>query len=122
MSKIYIRSQNKKQLKEVDDLWISSVRVNNPNNYNKYDEGKVYYTIVADEEVFGKYDTEARAIEVLDEIFNLLFKSNAITTDPLREKQNKTMDVTEDSKKTNKIASTELKSYSIDVVYQLPKE
>ena len=122
MSKVYVRSQDKRHLKEVESLWISSVRVNNPNNYNTYDEGKVYYTIVAEGEIVGKYETEVRAIEVLDEIFNLLFKSNGIITEPLKEKQIRTAEDLEQKKKIIQPTSLDLKAYSVDVVYQMPQE
>ena len=122
MSKIYVRSQDKKHLKKVESIWISSVTVNNPNNYNMYDEGRVYYTIVTDGVIVGKYETEARAIEVLDEIFNILNKCNGIILTPLKEKQIR--DNSEDIEQKKKFVSSnnELKSFSCDVVYQIPKE
>lgn len=121
MSKLWIRSQDKKQLKEVESLWISNVRVNNPNNYNYYDEGKLYYTIIADEEVFGRFETQERVLEVLDDIFNLLSKCNGITFTPLKEKQIKDAEDIETKKKVV-LSNNDIKAFSCDVVYQIPKQ
>ena len=124
MSKLWIRSQDKTELKEVESLWISSVTINNPNNYNYYDEGKLYYTIIADEQTVGKFETKERALQVLDEIFNLLFKSNQVISDLLqiKEKQTRTNEDVDQKKKIVANSNTDIKAYSVDVVYQIPKE
>lgn len=70
--KLWIRSQDKKELKQTKALWLSTETIHNHNNFNMYEEAKVYHTIVADGEQFAKYETKDRALQVLDEIQNLL--------------------------------------------------
>ena len=70
--KLWIRSQDKRELKEVESLWIVGKSVRNPNNFNRVEEEKIVYSIVADEQSVGIYDTQQRALEVLDEIQNAL--------------------------------------------------
>ena len=70
--KLWIRSQDKRELKEVEALWLSHDTIHNHNNFNMYEEAKTIYTIIADEQCVGRYETQQRALEVLDEIQNAL--------------------------------------------------
>ena len=70
--KLWIRSQDKRELKEVESLWLSHDTIHNHNNFNMYEEAKTIYTIIADEQCVGRYETQQRALEVLDEIQNAL--------------------------------------------------
>lgn len=70
--KLWIRSQDKRELKEVESLWVVGKSVRNPNNFNRMEEEKIIYSIIADEQSVGIYETQQRALEVLDEIQNAL--------------------------------------------------
>lgn len=112
--KLWIRTQDKRELKEVEALWLSSDKVYNHNNFNMYEETKTVYTVVGDETLLGKYLTRERALEVLDEIQNALVGKVVVET-----KQSKI-------KKEDGILEAQpinIKPLNQNfVVYQMPKE
>lgn len=111
--KLWIRSQDKKELKQTKSLWISTETIHNHNNFNMYEEAKVYHTIVADGEQFAKYETKDRALQVLDEIQNALVGKVMVEV-----KQSK-------SKKEDELPTqtTNIKPLNQNcVVYELPRE
>ena len=56
---LWIRSQNKKTLHKVTKVYISE---------HQYYGGRIIYRIIDSSDVLGIYETEERALEVLDEI------------------------------------------------------
>ena len=72
MSKLWIRSQDRKGFKQTKELWIGTEMINNHSNFNLYEEPKTFYTIVVDNERFARYETKERALQILDEIQSLL--------------------------------------------------
>lgn len=56
---LWIRSQDKKQLIEVDKIYL--------NDYQHYSGGHEYQIVTYDD-ILGTYKTEGRALEVLEEI------------------------------------------------------
>lgn len=62
----WVRSQDKMTLKKINDISISQNLLTN------------VYTIFCDHNVFGDYATKERALEVLDEIQNILNTYNRI--------------------------------------------
>lgn len=114
MSKVYLRSQDRQQVKEIKEVWISSERRNNPNNYNMYDEGKTYYTIIADGDRYGSYETKDRALQVLDEICSALSGKLLVNV-------NKTTSKAKD-KELLTDNNIKIEPLNYNVVYQMPKE
>lgn len=116
MSKLFIRSQNKKMIEQVSSVNMYDKYEGNPNNFNGY-EGQKYVGsyIEVNGKAFATYSSKERAIEVLDEICNAL--TGKITAQP---KQS--------SKAKEKVGivgendSVELKTLNCDAVYQMPQE
>lgn len=111
--KLWIRSQNRKELMEVENLWVVGKSIHNPNNFNLMEKEKTVYIIVADEKMVGEYKTQERALQVLDEIQNALVGKFMVEV-----KQSK-------SKKEDELPTqpTNVKPLNQNcVVYELPKE
>lgn len=109
--KLWIRSQNRKELMEVENLWVVGKSIHNPNNFNLMEKEKTVYIIVADEKMIGEYKTHERALQVLDEIQNALVGK-------VETKQSK-------SKKEDEILTYTASVIPLNqncVVYELPKE
>lgn len=70
---MYIRSQNKRLLFNVTRIGLSP---------NDNDKPNVFYIIV-DGAVFGAYDTEKQAMEIMDEIQNNLVRGTTMYEMPL---------------------------------------
>lgn len=60
---LWIRSQNKKEIVKVDQIYVDENRVEA--NFKRYYGGCNYV-------ILGTYTDDTRALEVLDEIYNLL--------------------------------------------------
>ena len=74
--KLWIRSQDKTRLEEVEEIKIEDIIDSNPNNANGYKEPRVIgYKIICNGKPFAKYDTNKRALELLNEIQSLLVGS-----------------------------------------------
>lgn len=58
---LWIRSQSKKLLEKAETIKIA-----------KYEEDDSYSIVVNNDYVFGEYQTEARALEILNEIQSIL--------------------------------------------------
>lgn len=76
---IFIQSQNKKKLlklekAEIHEAW--AVNANDPNNVNVTNRLTAANIFVNDYSV-ARYDSTERAVEVLEEISNLIAKQNA---------------------------------------------
>lgn len=112
--KLWIRSQDKRELKEIKDLWLSSDTVCYHNNFNMYEETKTVYTVVGDETLLGKYSTRERALEVLDEIQNALV--GKVVVEPKQSKSKKEDGILEAQPVNIKPLNQNC------VVYQMPKE
>ena len=80
--KLWIRTQDKKKLLEVENVWVDVrhyASVNNFNSVDIYEETKHY--IMVDNNVVATYKNMDRCLAVLDEIQTLLInKKKAETT------------------------------------------
>ena len=123
MSKIYVRSQDKNKIEIAKQIRVEEMTSFNPNNFNHYEEEKVVGAVVTINGIgFGKFKSKERAIEIVNEIFNMLNKCNGIILTPLKEKQIRDNSEEVEQKKKFVASNNELKSFSCDVVYQIPKE
>lgn len=61
---LYIRSQNKRGLEKMGKLWIEC------DDYDEKPDSR--YSIYNDESIIATFKTEKRALEVLDDIHNIL--------------------------------------------------
>ena len=122
--KLWIRSQDKRELKEVESLWVIGKSVRNPNNFNRMEEEKIIYSIIADEQSVGIYDTQQRALEVLDEIQNALVGKVIIEPKhPVKQKEEKALKEMVEEKTIIKSTAVDIKPLNQNcVVYQMPEK
>ena len=114
MSKLFIRSQNKKIIEQVSSVNMYDKYEGNPNSFNGY-EGQKYVgsVIEVNGEYFGTYKTTERAMQVLDEICVAL--SGKFIAQPKSTSKAKVGVVGESG-------NVEAKPLSIDTLYQMPQE
>ena len=112
MSKIWVRNQDKTRIIEANDFKVEQITVFNPNNNLTINnrEQIVGARLLVNGIAFGKYDRIERAIEVLDEIQQLLMGRLMVNFKPNKTKVKESQTDTE----------MELKPVNYDVVYQLP--
>lgn len=116
MSKLFIRSQDRKRIEEVKQVCLHRTYSNNPNNNNGYEEPKIVNCkVFINEKDFGVYKTEERAIEVLDEICVALSGKVIAQQKTSSKAKEKVGTVGEND-------SVELKTLNCDAVYQMPQE
>lgn len=71
--KLWIRSQDKTRLIECEDIYIEEFKQRDTNNFNSIlINEKITYHIVVNKNILATFDLKVRALEVLDEIQNLL--------------------------------------------------
>lgn len=116
MSKLFIRSQNKKMIEQVSSVNMYDKYEGNPNSFNGY-EGQKYVGsyIEVNNKHFGMYKTPERAMQVLDEICVVL--SGKVIAQP-----KSTSKAKEKVGMVGENDSVELKTLNCDAVYQMPQE
>ena len=119
MSKLFIRSQNKKRIIEAKEIIVEELKSFNANdNNNVYLKEKLIGAIIiVNNKQVGKFKSLDRALEVVDEIYCLLEKGTKAFITPkykgtAKDKQDGVIDVTYDVKPLN----------TNFVVYQIPLE
>lgn len=120
MSKLFIRSQNKKSIIEANEISVEELKSFNANdNNNVYiNERLVGAIVIVNDKNVGKFKSLDRALEVVDEIYCLLEKGTKAFITPkankgtAKDKQDGVIDVTYDVKPLN----------TNFVVYQIPLE
>lgn len=70
--KLWIRTQDKTKLMEAEELIIKEVVKTDANNVNGYKQEMVGCNVLVGDVVVALYKTKERALQVLDEIQNLL--------------------------------------------------
>ena len=122
--KLWIRSQNRKELMEVENLWVVGKSIHNPNNFNLMEKEKTVYIIVADEKMIGEYKTHERALQVLDEIQNALVGKIVVEPKyPVKQKEEKALKEMVEEKTIVKSQAVDIKTLNQNcVVYELPRE
>lgn len=115
MSKLFIRSQNKKMIEQVSSVNMYDKYEGNPNSFNGY-EGQKYVGsyVEVNGKYFGTYKTTERAMQVLDEICVAL-SGKVIAQPKSTSKAKEKVGVVEND-------SVELKTLNCDAVYQMPQE
>lgn len=110
---LWVRSQNKKRLLKVDNLQI----------INCEDDKEYPFYINADYELLGAYKTEKRALEILNNIQNII---NAKTIIKFKEfvptEQLKRVKDAIDKNSIIELPSYEIKELAGVIVYEMPKE
>ena len=116
MSKLFIRSQNKRMIEQVSSVNMYDKYEGNPNNFNGY-EGQKYVGsyIEVNGKYFGVYKTTERATQVLDEICVALSGKIIAQQKTSSKAKEKVGTVGEND-------SVELKTLNCDAVYQMPQE
>ena len=117
MSKLFIRSQSRESIFELEEIDIQENVIDNTNNNNGYKKPEVVsYTIVANgNRGCGTYKTKERVLEIFDEICNLL--NGTIIAQPKQTlKAKEKVGVVDDNK------GVELKQVNTVFVYQMPNE
>lgn len=116
MSKLFIRSQNKMRLEKVESVILDESYEGNPNNFNGYEKPKfVGCKVFVNGKAFAIYETNERAIQVLDEICVAL--SGKVIAQP-----KSTSKAKEKVGTVGENDSVELKTLNCDAVYQMPQE
>ena len=112
MSKIWVRNQDKTRIIEANDFRVEEITVFNPNNNLTINntEQIVGARLLVNGIAFGKFDRIERAMDVLDEIQQLLMGRLMVNFKP-----NKTK-VKEGQTETD----VEVKPVNNDAVYQIP--
>lgn len=111
MSKLFIRSQDKKRIMKANDISIEEVVSSNPNNPNSYQQEKVEsYRILVNGFNFGNYKTKEKAFDILNSIQNHL--SGKLLFVPKKEK--------EDDLIKPKAKQVEYTSLNCDCFFQMP--
>lgn len=112
MSKIWVRNQDKTRIIEANDFSLEEITLFNPNNNLTINNitRTVGARLLVNGIAFGKFDTIERAMEVLDEIQQLLIGKIMINYKPNKTKVKEGQIETE----------MEVKPVNNDVVYQIP--
>ena len=116
MSKLFIRSQNKKKIAKVESIDCFDKYEGNPNNFNGY-EGQKYVGsyIEVNGKAFATYSSKERAMQVLDEICVAL-SGKVIAQPKSTSKAKEKVGIVEEN------GNVELKTLNCDAVYQMPQE
>ena len=110
---LWIRSQDKELLKKINNIEIDYLDFKKY-SYVKDIESKGEYSIRGNGETLGQYKTKERALEVLDEIQNILLPKIIV-------KPGKPIGETCDGVIYREPDEVEIQEQSV-VVYQMPKE
>lgn len=116
---LYIRSQDKRKLIQMDNIVLEDVVKMNTNNPNTICINTTCTTnVVVSNHKVGKYETVDRAMEVMNEIIGILEKSNRLMVTP----NTKTSSKSKDGAILESIP-TKVEKLSVDVVvYQMPEK
>lgn len=116
MSRLFIRSQNKTLVLKVNEIRIKERVENNANLFNGYKEPKVVgYEVLVNDIPVALYQTNERAMQVLDEICVAL--SGKVIAQP-----KSTSKAKEKVGTVGENDSVELKTLNCDAFYQMPQE
>lgn len=80
---LWIRSQDKETLKKINDIEIDYLNFKKY-SYTKDIESKGEYSIRGNGETLGQYKTKEKALEVLDEIQNILKPRYIVNTSSIK--------------------------------------